>query len=330
MRDGALKPPSGGIFTVSLDFELYWGMRDKLAIEQYRANLYGAKAAVLGILAAFERHQIHATWATVGFIFCRDAAEVREFVPEFLPTYRRGNASPWPYVLETPNLDPAIHFGRELVDAIRSTPGQEIATHTFSHFLCREPGQTLEQFEADLRSAIAAAERQGINPRSLVFPRNQVNAAYLGLLPSHGIRCFRGNERSLIFDETPGDRWTQARRALRLLDSYVDLTGPNTWRLQDALTQTPHNFASSRFLRPRSERGRWLERLKRNRITNAMRYAAENNEVFHLWWHPHNFGANLNANLDMLGEILDCYQGLAATFGMRSRNLRELAEEAGH
>jgi hypothetical protein len=30
-----------GIFTISLDFELYWGMRDKTTIENYSNNLGG-------------------------------------------------------------------------------------------------------------------------------------------------------------------------------------------------------------------------------------------------------------------------------------------------
>ena len=32
-----------GVFTVSLDFELYWGLRDKRTISEYEANLKGVK-----------------------------------------------------------------------------------------------------------------------------------------------------------------------------------------------------------------------------------------------------------------------------------------------
>ena len=58
-----------GVFVVSLDFELYWGVRDKLNIEQYGDNLLGVRKAIPEILRVFENSNIHATWATVGFLF---------------------------------------------------------------------------------------------------------------------------------------------------------------------------------------------------------------------------------------------------------------------
>jgi hypothetical protein len=52
-------------------------------------------------------------------------------------------------------------------------PGQEIGTHTFSHYYCLEPGQQPEQFEDDLKAAIAVSKAKGIDTKSIVFPRNQ-------------------------------------------------------------------------------------------------------------------------------------------------------------
>jgi len=42
-----------GIFTISLDFELYWGVRDKRTIDQYRSNLSGVRSAVTQMLQTF-------------------------------------------------------------------------------------------------------------------------------------------------------------------------------------------------------------------------------------------------------------------------------------
>ena len=42
-----------GIFTVSLDFELYWGLRDTTTINEYEANLKGAKIAYETIITNF-------------------------------------------------------------------------------------------------------------------------------------------------------------------------------------------------------------------------------------------------------------------------------------
>ena len=48
--------------------------------------------------------------------------------------------------------------------------------------------------------------------------------------------------------------------------------------------------------------------------------------LFHLWWHPHNFGADPEANLLFLRQILDRYAILRDRFGMRSLNMSEVAE----
>jgi hypothetical protein len=59
-----------------------------------------------------------------------------------------------------------------------------------------------------------------------------------------------------------------------------------------------------------------------------MEFAARNNEIFHLWWHPHNFGTNLDANIGLLRKILTSYQNLSEEYGIRSLTMTEVAEVA--
>jgi hypothetical protein len=66
---------------------------------------------------------------------------------------------------------------------------------------------------------------------------------------------------------------------------------------------------ASRFLRPARKNGA-LERLRLWRITSAMETAARHRKLFHLWWHPHNFGVDLQKNLTFLRNILDCFAAL--------------------
>src|SRR3546814_9234323 len=60
-----------------------------------------------------------------------------------------------------------------MVRRILQCPDQEIATHSYSHYYCLEPGQTDDQFRADLRAATAQLREWNIDCRSIVFPRNQ-------------------------------------------------------------------------------------------------------------------------------------------------------------
>ncbi|MEV8521962.1 polysaccharide deacetylase family protein [Dyella marensis] len=316
-----------GIFTVSLDLELYWGVRDARSIASYESNLRGERDAIRGMLQLFDEHAVHATWATLGFLFYKDADELRRNLPEVLPDYRRQQLSSYRYLQEHAwnTADDPYHFAPEMVELIRDYDGQEIGTHTFSHYYCLEDGQTLEAFRADLKAALAAARSHGIPIASLVFPRNQSNQEYLAVLDELGIACYRGNENAAFY--TPRNQREQNLivRASRLLDSYINLSGYHTYALEDCARSRPFNIPSSRFLRPYSRSLAPLEGLRLRRIKRAMLDAATGGRLFHLWWHPHNFGANTARNLACLAEVLGYYGYLRERFGMQSLNMGEVA-----
>jgi hypothetical protein len=87
------------------------------------------------------------------------------------------------------------------------------------------------------------------------------------------------------------------------------------------------NVPSSRFLRPARQPG-YLEKLRLKRIVSAMEVAARHGEVFHLWWHPHNFGVETDRNLAFLGAVLDRFGELSRRYGMRSMTMAEVAAGA--
>jgi hypothetical protein len=58
-----------------------------------------------------------------------------------------------------------------------------------------------------------------------------------------------------------------------------------------------------------------------------MRHAAINHRLFHLWWHPHNFGAHIEENQRFLERILDYYGELKQRYGMQSLNMGEISAE---
>ena len=92
-----------GIFTISLDFELYWGIRDKKTIDQYGDNILGVWQVVPKLLELFSHYQVHATWATVGAMMSKNKEEFLQFLPEKKPNYQDKNLSP--YFDFTENLD---------------------------------------------------------------------------------------------------------------------------------------------------------------------------------------------------------------------------------
>jgi peptidoglycan/xylan/chitin deacetylase (PgdA/CDA1 family) len=315
-----------GIFTISLDLELYWGVRDSRSFSHYEANLMGERDAINGMLDLFEAHDVHATWATIGFLFFKDIDELRQHMPSVLPDYRSQQLSSYRYMDERSWGDDDIyHFAPDTIELIRSRAGQEVGTHTFSHYYCLEEGQTIESFRADMQAAVDIARAKGIAINSLVFPRNQWNPAYLPVLDELGIVCYRGNENASFYKARNRQEQGSMVRALRLLDAYINLSGYNTYSLEECARSRPFNISASRFLRPYSHSLAPLESLRLHRIKRAMRDAAVSNRLFHLWWHPHNFGADLEQNLSFLQKILAYYKQLHQRYGMQPCNMGEVA-----
>lgn len=327
-RDPGRPPlPGFGALVVSLDFELHWGVRDLMAPDgPYRANLLGARTAIPRMLELFTEFGVGVTWATVGFLFAASQGELRRFSPALRPAYHDPGLSPYAEPLGEGEDDDPLHYAASLVEAIRARPRQEVATHTFSHFYCLEPGQTREAFAADLASAVAIAAARGITLRSVVFPRNQYNPAYADVLRQAGIVCYRGNQRGRVYRAVrlAGEKpWI---RAARLTDAYLDLSGHGTTPWAEVLQPDGLcNLPASRMLRPWSHRLRALEPLRLARITRALRHAAEAGEIFHLWWHPHNFGIRQEENLAVLRQVLEAFAALRESHGMRSLTMHEAA-----
>ena len=320
-------PAQPGAFVISLDFEINWGVRDQQTLAQYGTNLLGVRQAVPAMLGLFAEFGLHVTWATVGLLFFEKKADMLAHLPTVRPEYADPNLSPYlvlDQVGESEAVDP-YHFGHSLITQIRATLGQEMATHTFCHYYCLERGQTVETFRHDLQAAARVAAEQGLKLESLVFPRNQYNASYLSVCEEAGITSYRGNEQSWIYKERSEEQQALYKRGARLLDAYINLSGQHTASWADMATRFPYNIPASRFLRPWSGRLRVLEGLRLRRILSGMEHAARHGEVFHLWWHPHNFGANLAENMAVLRRIAQHYQALQARYGLQSLSMSEVA-----
>lgn len=309
-------------FVLSLDFELLWGVRDHSDRESYGRNILGAREAIPRTLDLFEQHRVAATWATVGFLFCRDRDELIDALPpeDLRPRYANPALSSYAYFDEIGQdeaADPYV-FGASLVDRIQETPFQDIGTHTMSHYYCLEAGQTEAMFDADLAAATALAERRGITLRSIVFPRNQFTPKHLEICFRRGITVYRANPDLWAYAPVPGSGQTLARRAIRLIDQYTGFLGPH---FAEREAGAPANSPASRFLRPCAGALKPLQPLHMRTIKAGMRRAAEAGTGYHLWWHPHNFGRDVDDNIAGLRDVLEHFARLRDSHGMVSRSM---------
>lgn len=316
-----------GHFVISLDFEINWGVWDVTTLDNYREHLLGVRKVIPGLIEIFREFEIEATFATVGFLFFKNKKELLEAVPELKPQYANSKLSPYTnqfnHVGEDEQNDP-FHFAPSLIRQLKES-GQEIGCHTFSHYYCLEEGQNLETFRADLQAAKKIAKQWGVELKSLVFPRNQFNEDYLEVCRQEGITSYRGNEQAWMYEPRNYQNESWQRRAVRLLDAYVNISGHHCYTHEFMKKGRIINIPSSRFLRQYKPKLSMLDGWRLRRIKNSMTYAAKHGLTYHLWWHPHNFGINTEKNFSFLRKILKHYLVLNKVYGFKSINMQQLA-----
>lgn len=320
---------SNGKLVISLDLELMWGLRDIQTLENYGPNIFGVHQVIPRLLTLFEKYKMRATFASVGMLFFETKSELLYNLPDSLPEYSDKLLSPYLGYFDKLDADATkdlYHFAPRLIEQILTYPAHEIGSHTFSHYYCLEDGQNIDSFRDDIKAAQKIAKKYNVELTSLVFPRNQFNKEYLRVCSEQGIICIRGNETSWLYKARTEKRESLLRRAFRLMDAYVNLTGHNCYSDDLLKKDIPTNIPASRFLRPFSKKLKILDRLRLRRITSGMTHAAKKGLTYHLWWHPHNFGVNKEENFLFLEKVLDCYNNLNRVYNFRNYTMSEIAK----
>ncbi len=313
-----------GKLVISLDFELVWGVFDHITLSDKVTYFDNTRNVLPKMLACFEKYNMEVTWATVGMLFNENWDEWMANVPEQKPTYTNSSLDAYAYGLnhQKSGLD-RFFFAPELIKLIQQTPGQELASHTYSHYYCLEEGQTKEQFEHDLALVVKMADKVNAKMQSLVFPRNQWNPAYLSSCLQNGLTQARSNP-AVWFWENPNQA-SLSTKLFRTGDAYLPLSSM-VYGVEHVIKSEVTAQPASRFLRPHHGFS-VLNALRLQRIKNEMTNAARQGKIYHLWWHPHNFGTHPAASMQALTEIASLYQILNEKHGMQSVSMANLPSQ---
>lgn len=170
-----------GSVVVSVDAELAWGFHDMEAPPADR--IAAGRPGWLALLSLFERYRVPATWAVVGHLFLSDCDGTHPEHPAPIGWFEHERGSD-----RTPD---ERRFGRDLVSAIGSADvAHDVGAHTFSHVELGDPRTTRELARAEVAASLEVAHRDGLDPVSFVFPRN--NVGHRDVLAAYGFRCYRG------------------------------------------------------------------------------------------------------------------------------------------
>jgi hypothetical protein len=321
-----------GIFTISLDFELHWGGFEKWSLQQYKQYFFNTRKVIPQMLSLFEQHEVHVTWASVGMLFHNNNESLRSAIPSQKPTYTDKQLSAYDFIdtqgIGKDEQEDPFHYAASLVKIILNTQYQELGSHTFAHYYCNEAGQTLEQFRADLRAAQQSAALYGKTLKSLVFPRNQFNEDYLRACYEEGFVTVRDNPRDWFWDIRSTQNESMLKRLNRGADAYIPIGKKNTYALNTVEIREglPLCLPASRLLRPYRPSEYFLSTMKIGRIKSELERAARRGEVYHLWWHPHNFGSFPEQSMAGLKQILEHYNFCKNRYKMESLTMGETAD----
>lgn len=325
-----------GVFCISLDFELHWGVFDKQPLETAKVYFDRTRNNILKLLTILEEHQIHVTWATVGALGARNRREIEQALEQINARYENqayqpDSLSKEGVLGENEEADP-YHFARSLIEKIANTPGQEMGSHTYSHFYTLEPGSRPESFKKDLENASEALSVDNRPVVSLVFPRNQYSDRHLKIAKEAGITVARSNPSDWFWVTEAQSGESLKKKVIRTLDHYFTIGKDTTYTLDELIQveSQPLMLPASRFLRPPSSIDKLLGKRKVKRILNEMTHAAQEGRVYHLWWHPHNFSVNSQQSFSELEQIIKHFNHLKKLHGFESQTMGEIAESVNN
>ena len=313
-----------GVLTISLDFELLWGIFDKIGTRYNSEYFANTRKAIPRMLELFAQNQIQVTWATVGMLFAENEEEWKYYSPDFLPSYREKKYSAYEWARQH-GIRPEVHFAPELIREIIQTPHQELGSHSYAHYYTLMRGQSPEQFRQDLQaSQKIAMEKFGAKLKSLVFPRNHINELYLGICLEEGFEYVRGNPKNWFWQETQHE--DQSKKWFRSADCFFPMGKRTSYSFEEInfLSKEPVILPASRILRPYTNGNSLFNKVRLSRVLGEMEKAAKLREIYHLWWHPHNFGNNPEACLIELKKILNLFKKLQEHHGMESLSMGNL------
>ncbi len=287
-----------GVFTMSIDTEMAWGMLHNHQVESHRYAYDRVREAVDFLVHLMEKYEIRSTWAFIGHLMLDSCSSEGGKHPGIVrPQYEWFEGDWFDQDPASSVKDDPIWYGPDLLERVRACKvPQEIGSHTFSHITVGDPGCTKEAFDSDLSECTRIASQNGINLRSFVYPRNKIGLQRT--LVEHGFESYRGNLRRW-YDDYGRVLFSIAHK----IDNFLPIAPPVVYPdKDDGLWNIPASYYYPHSEPSLRDWGRrlpiWVREAK---IRRGVDKAIEKNGIFHLWFHPFN----LASNLEPLGRGLD-------------------------
>ena len=266
-----------GICIISFDCEGKWGVADHVNNDIERSftnkNLINSYNKINKLL---EKFSVQATFAFVGaFTQSKDS-----FADSWLEPMRKSKShSNWlKKLLDNFEKEENGWFCEECYEIIKnSNISHEITSHSFTHTPFVSYLNNKDSVDLEFRAIQKWAEQKNLNPETFIFPRNEVN--YTNYLKDLSYYAYRGSMEPK----------TYLGKKVKNIISELNLFGSSEDKISskiDGLYKIPGGF----FLNWRFGLRSFVPLLiTQRKFKNSLLRAEQNNEVVHIWMHPHNF-----------------------------------------
>ena len=291
-------PLERGIFILSLDFELAWGMHDlwdadigipKAMIAAYMRT---RTEVVDALLRLFQKYDISATWATVGYMFHDQDDTQESYANKHIQRLATASLSC------TEDEFKSIWLGDDLITKVQAAnPTQDIGSHTYSHVIFSDPTCTADVADREIAQCVALAKQMDLPLKSFVFPRNE--EAHHDVLQKYGFTSYRSVQPGWV-NHFSG----QAQRWAKFLSDAIGLTPPLA--VVEEKREGLWGISASAYYRPAYGKARFIP--NRSRVGQSMRginKAIKKCGIYHLYLHPSDMAFASERLLDGLEQILN-------------------------
>jgi peptidoglycan/xylan/chitin deacetylase (PgdA/CDA1 family) len=303
-----------GVFTISLDTELAWGTFDKGNLKRYEEAYRNTPEVIDRLCELFDEYEIPATWAIVSHLLEDCDGDHSE---------RNSSDFEWlnDWFAELPcatGMDKQLWYAPWLLDRIQECETeQEIGLHGSTHMQLGTEGCSRQHAEKEIGSAVETLCAQGVEPKSFVFPRNDIG--HVDVLREHGIKTYRGvDARWYEQASVPG----VMKPPLRFVDEAARLQPPVVEPVErSGIVEVP----GSQIFRPSHDGWQYVPgESSISRAKKGLERAARTGGVFHLWLHPFNLGDKPEQDLARFEDLLAIVENFVGRREIECRSMKDL------
>ena len=303
LPDSSTNSLETGVFVFSWDFELAWGFHHLSKIpDQLVTN--NSREYINRIINCLERTGIPSTWATVGHLFLEDCTRTKDGIhPEVPhPSENWYQNDPGTDVEDAP-----LWYAPDVVQRLQNCSSrQELACHTFSHITTTESSHIIRS-ELKLSQEVPPP---GVELSSFVSPRHHNVPSEI--LADLSFQCYR-------IPTTPSS-------LKRVAKFYSGVVPPSTGipkRDEHGIWRIP--TSTYFFYEPLNYIQKKIPDIKKRWFKSGIERAAQNNEVFHVWAHPHNFIGDDHA-INQFEWLLEYVEQISKKNLIQPMTMNKLAE----